>query len=99
MVMQYGALKHLGLEPAFDLLKVNSQYTNCTIQIKEPSAYACSIMAPKGEINLPKELIAKNPKWQELIETQAVVFNYKGQAAKEKVQIHISDASLMISHK
>ena len=99
MVMQYGALNHLGMGSAFDLVKINSKYTNCVIEINEPSSYKCTIQAPKGDINLPKQLVAETSNWQERIENEPVAFNYKGKTAKEKVQVHISDASLMISHK
>ncbi|MCT4644661.1 MAG: hypothetical protein N4A74_06705 [Carboxylicivirga sp.] len=99
MVMQYGALKHLGMEPAFELVKINSKYTNCSIEIEQPLAYKCTIMAPKGEINIPNELKAATANWQDIIESESVAFHYKSASAKEKVQIQISDANLMISHK
>lgn len=99
MVMQYGALKHLGMESTFDLVKINSKYTNCSVEIDQPLAYKCTIIAPKGEINLPKELVAATPNWQDKIESEVVAFNYKSDSSKEKVQIRISDANLIISHK
>jgi len=99
MVMQYGALKHLGVASAFKLLKINSKYANCRIEMINPSAYKCNIMAPKSEISLPKNLIAETTNWQEKIKTEPIAFIFKGTAAKEKVQIHISDASFEISHK
>ncbi|WP_430816008.1 hypothetical protein [Carboxylicivirga sp. RSCT41] len=99
MVMQYGALKHLSMAPAFDLLKINSKYANCTVELKQPQSYTCTIMAPKGEISIPKELEAKTTDWQEKIESEAITFNYNDLSAKEKVQILINNASLKIDHK
>ncbi len=99
MVMQYGSLKSLGMSSSFKLLKINSQYANCNIIMDNPSAYKCTIMACKGNINLPRELIAATSNWKEKIETEAITFNFKDTTAKEKVQINISDAAFEISHK
>ncbi|MCG8579739.1 MAG: DUF4097 domain-containing protein [Bacteroidales bacterium] len=99
MVMQYGALKHLGMDSTFDLLKINSKYANCTVELNQPQNYTCTIMAPKGEINIPKELKAKTADWQDKIENEAITFNYNGLSAKEKVQILINNANLKIDHK
>jgi len=99
MVMQYGALKRLNISPTFKLIKVNSKYANCTIEIDNPSAYKCSIMASKGSIDLPKALNSSTSNWQNKIETEAITFNYKSSTAKEKVQVNISDASFKLSHK
>jgi hypothetical protein len=99
MVMQYGALKHLGVDVAFELLKINSKYANCVLEIKQPKSYSCTIMAPKGEVDIPAELKATASDWQEKIENEAVRFNYKGQSAKEKIQVLINNAHLKIDHK
>jgi len=99
MVMEYGTLKHLGMASSFKLLKINSSYANCHVQMDKPLPYKCSIQAPKGDLKLPKNLIAGTSNWQEKIATESIVFNYKGTTAKEKVQVHITDASFTLSHK
>ncbi|MCU4157923.1 hypothetical protein J1N10_18260 [Carboxylicivirga sp. A043] len=99
MVMQYGALKHLGMDAAFDLLKINSKYANCNVEITQPRSYSCAIMAPKSDINIPKDLKASTDNWQDKIENETIIFNYNNLSAKEKVQILIDNASLKIDHK
>lgn len=99
LVMQYGALKHLGVSPTFDLLKINSKYANCTIEMAQATNYSCTIMAHKADVSIPNELKASTTNWREKIDNEAITFNNKGLVAKEKVQIQINNASLKIDHK
>lgn len=100
LMMQYGELVHLGIEPEFKLLKLNSEYTNSTIVMGErQSPYRCNIMAPKSDVKVPNALLAQTPEWQAKIANQPVIFHYKSASSKEKILIHINDASLKIIDK
>ena len=100
LLMQYGELVHLGIQPEFKLLKLNADYANSTIVMDESQQpYKCNILAPKSDINLPNELIAQTAAWNEKIAEEAMLFYFKSASAKEKIQIQINDAMLKLIHK
>ncbi|MCU4175482.1 hypothetical protein [Carboxylicivirga sp. N1Y90] len=99
MVMQYGELKHLGIAPAYKLIRINSAYTNCTLVMENPVAYKSTIKGPKSNIILAQSISSNEANWEELVKSNPVSFYYKSQTAKEKVQVQINDATLKISHK
>nr|WP_321451380.1 hypothetical protein [uncultured Carboxylicivirga sp.] len=99
MVIKYGELTNLIINPAFKLIRINSEYANCNLLLNNPAAYKSSIKAPKSTIELASSINETNPNWEELIQSQPVVFYYKEKSAKEKIQININNATLKLYHK
>ena len=99
MIMKYGDLSHLGINPAFKLVRINSEYANCNLLLNNPVAYRSTIKGPKSDIELSSSMIEPSKDWKEKVQYEPVSFYFKEPNAKEKVQISISDATLKINHK
>ncbi len=99
MVVKYGELKHLGINPAFKLVRINSEYANCTLLLDNPVAYKSVIKGTKSEIEIADAIKSPVTNWKEQINIEPVAFYYLENKAKEKVQINITDATLKLNHK
>jgi len=99
VVMQYGELTYLGVNPAFKLIRINSEYTNCNLLLTNPVAYKSLIKGIKSEIELASTIKSLTADWKEKIQTTPISFYFKDNSAKEKIQVNITDATLKINHK
>ncbi|MCU4166488.1 hypothetical protein [Carboxylicivirga caseinilyticus] len=99
MILKYGELTHLGINPAFKLIRINSEYANCDLQLTNPVAYSSTIKGSKSEFEFANSITSAITDWQEKIQYEPVSFYYKNKTAKEKIQININDATLKIYHK